>query len=808
MFCFRPSRTLGTILVLLIGCLATLGLRPLGEAGKPADKTLAPYFMVVSDEPGKDVMPLKSSQAFVSIAGLVAEVKVTQVYKNTGKKTLEAIYVFPGSTRAAVHAMRLTIGERVIEAEIMERQKARETYEAAKKAGKTTSLLEQQRPNVFQMNVANILPGDEIKVELNYLELLQAEDKVYEFIYPTVVGPRYTTKTTEGAPDTDKWVQNPYLHEGEAPPYTFGLKVELTSGLPITRLASPSHEVEIKYSGQNAAQVKIKDEKTAGNKDFVLHYALAGDKIDSGLLLYPGQDENFFLLMMEPPAKVEPKEVLPREYVFIVDVSGSMYGFPLETSKALMQDVIQALRPKDFLNVILFASGQSILAPGGSLPASAENKQKALDFIKSQPGGGGTNIVPAMQQALGLPRTEGVSRIVAVATDGYVDVEPQVFQLIRDNLKSANLFAFGIGTSVNRHLIEGMARAGMGESFVVLNPGEAAKQAARFQNYIANPVLTDIKVAYEGFQAYDVEPESVPDLFALRPLTILGKYRGSPTGAIVVKGKTAQGPFERRIKLEEAKPSPDNAALRFLWARQRIMGLVDFSNFDRGNKDLEKQVIALGLKYSLMSPFTSFVAVDKVKRADGQLVTVKQPLPLPEGVSDLAIGGSAPGTPMASMMPPSPGYGGKYIPERGFTRKAKAPKPSYDTAQAGSGGGAPQGTPPTTTPEPAVTVKVKDVQTVGALPAAGVRQVLVDEAARLARCCQDAVKNGYQLPAEITLVFTVGTDGQVMGEPVGKPPLANQGFESCLAQALKGLDFPQAKKAPAQVTVKLTLTVK
>ena len=384
-------------------------------------------------------MPLKSSRADVKIAGMVAEVKVTQVYQNTGKKTLEAIYVFPGSTRAAVHAMRMTIGERVIEAEIMERQKARETYEQAKKAGKTTSLLEQQRPNVFQMNVANILPDDEIKVELNYMELLQPENNVYEFVYPTVVGPRYTTKTAEGAPDTDKWVQNPYLHEGEAPPYTFGLNVELTSGLPINRLASPSHDVEIKYAGQNAAQIKIKDEKTAGNKDFVLRYALAGRKIDSGLLLYPGKEENFFLLMMEPPARVKPEAVVPREYIFIVDVSGSMHGFPLETAKALMQDIIKGLRPQDFLNVILFASGQSILAPGGSLPASAENKQKALDFIKSQPGGGGTNIVPAMKQALALPRTPGVSRIFVVATDGYVDVEPQVFQLIRDNLSGQPL---------------------------------------------------------------------------------------------------------------------------------------------------------------------------------------------------------------------------------------------------------------------------------------------------------------------------------------------------------------------------------
>ncbi|MCL4503928.1 MAG: AgmX/PglI C-terminal domain-containing protein [Deltaproteobacteria bacterium] len=803
MFRFRPLRAMLIILALFSGCLATMGLRS-AESGKPADKTLAPYFMVLSDEPDKDVMPLKSSQADVKIAGLATEVKVTQVYKNTGKKTLEAIYVFPASSRAAVHAMRMTIGERVIDAEIMERQKARETYEAAKKEGKTTSLLEQQRPNVFQMNVANILPGDEIKVELNYMELLQAEDNIYEFVYPTVVGPRYTTKTASGAPDTDKWVQNPYLHEGEAPPYTFGLNVELSSGLPITKLASPSHEVEIKYSGQNAAQVKIKDEKTAGNRDFVLRYALAGDKIDSGLLLYPGKDENFFLLMMEPPAKVAAKAVLPREYVFIVDISGSMYGFPLETSKTLMQEVIQGLRPQDFLNVVLFASGQSILAPGGSLPASAENKQKALDFIKSQPGGGGTNIVPAMSQALGLPHTEGVSRIVAVATDGYVDVEPQVFQLIRDNLKSANLFAFGIGTAVNRHLIEGMARAGQGESFVVLNPGEAAKQAARFRNYIASPVLTDIKVSYEGFQAYDVEPAAAPDLFALRPLAILGKYRGNPTGTVVVKGKTAQGPFERRIDLSEAKSSPDNAALRFLWARQRIMGLVDFSNFDPSNKDLEKQVVALGLKYSLMSPFTSFVAVDKVKRADGTLVTVKQPLPLPQGVSDLALGEGGAAAPMA-LMPGSRGYGAKYMPETAWVRKKSGPH-GYNVASAGPGGAAPGETG--TAAGPAVTVTVKNVQIDGALPAAEVRQVLNNAAAQLSRCCQDAVKTGYQLPAEITLVFTVGPDGKIVGEPAGKPPLANQGFESCLSQTLKALEFPKAQKAPAQVTVKLALSVK
>ncbi|MDP2046482.1 MAG: VIT domain-containing protein, partial [Deltaproteobacteria bacterium] len=192
---FKSFRTFGVILTLLVTGLLTTALIPgekSGGSGKPdaADKTLAPYFVVLSDDPKVDALPLKSTRADVKIAGVVAEVKITQVYRNTGQKTLEAIYVFPMSTRAAVHAMRMTIGERVVDAKIMERQKARETYDAAKKEGKTASLLEQQRPNVFQMNLANILPNDEIKVELKYMELLIPEDHIYEFVYPTVAGPR------------------------------------------------------------------------------------------------------------------------------------------------------------------------------------------------------------------------------------------------------------------------------------------------------------------------------------------------------------------------------------------------------------------------------------------------------------------------------------------------------------------------------------------------------------------------------------------------------------------------------------------
>ena len=786
-------------LALLLAGLMVLALKPLPHNLKPEgsgqkDKTLSPYFVVLSDDPEKEALPLKSTRADVKIAGKVAEVTVTQVYKNQGQKTLEAIYVFPGSTRAAVHALRLTVGERVIDAQVMERQKARQTYEDAKKAGQTTSLLEQQRSNVFQMNVANILPGDEIKVELKYLELLQAEDRVYEFVYPTVVGPRYSKLPAAGAPDTEKWVENPYLHEGQAPPYAFDLAVEVQGGLPLAKLTSPSHDIKVKYTNAKVAQVTLQDDTGGGNRDFVLRYALAGDKIDAGLLLYPGKDENFFLMVLEPPERVTPKTAVPREYIFIVDVSGSMNGYPLDTAKALMKDIITGLRPQDAMNVLLFAGGADVLSESQSLPATEDNKQRALDFISARHGGGGTNILPALKQALALPRTEGTSRILVVATDGYVHVEPEAFDLIRQNLGEANLFPFGIGTSVNRFLIEGMARAGQGEPFVVLKPEEAAGQAARFQLYVETPVLTDLKTTFQGFEAYDVEPPALPDLFALRPLTLLGKYRGKPQGTVVVTGKTAAGEFRREIKVEDSLASPDNVALKYLWARERIHRLSDYQSLASGKDEARiKEITDLGLKYNLMTAYTSFVAVDKVKRADGQVVTVKQPLPLPQGVSDLAVGK---GAPMASSLPMP------YEAARAFTgrRHSQGAQLSYDPAQT-------QGKEEDqASKERSRGLEVKVVRVQGKLEASVLQQTLEAKLSRLEKCFQDAHAEGRKLPRQVTLRLVLSAGGKVTAARVIQEKQVPSSLSNCLVKALKQMIFPKPAEGKAEVEILLTLT--
>ena len=617
------------------------------------DKTLSPYFFVKSDDPALDQLPLKATSASVNIAGVIADVAVTQEYANEGKRPIEAVYTFPASTRAAVYSMKMTIGERTIVARIAEREKARKDYEEAQRQGKSASLLEQQRPNVFRMNVANIMPGDHIKVEMKYTELLIPEDGVYEFIYPTVVGPRYSNKPEALASADEKWVANPYTHEGEKPFYSLNIQTSIAAGLPVTEIVCPSHRTNITFDGPSTASVLLDpSEKSGGNRDYILRYRLSGNSIETGLLLYPGEDENFFLAMIQPPKQVKQADIPPREYVFIMDVSGSMNGYPIDISKKLMHDLTGSLRTSDRFNVILFA-GCSNLFSEQSVPATPENLKRAIAFIDREQGSGGTELLPALRRALALKGTEGYSRTFVIATDGYVDVEREAFDLIRKNLDKANFFSFGIGTSVNRYLIEGMAHAGSGMPFVITKPDDASVQAERFRQYIGNPVLSHIKASFKGFEVYDVEPSSVPDVFAERPVIIFGKYRGIPGGTIEIDGTGGQGKFERKVNVAGAKPSASNSALRYLWARERIRNLDDLAAV--GSSEEQKEAVTmLGLKYNLLTRFTSFVAIDsEVRNKEGDATTINQPLPLPEGVSDYAVSGIT-GSAAPMMMKSSP----------------------------------------------------------------------------------------------------------------------------------------------------------
>ncbi|MDP9899680.1 VIT and vWA domain-containing protein [Variovorax ginsengisoli] len=653
---------------LALATLAFLALmaRPLHAQEAPAErqKTESPYFFVKSDTPDVDRLPLKATEVDVKISGVIADVRVTQTYRNEGQRAIEARYVFPGATRAAVNGLNVRLGGRLITAQIREKQQARIEYEAAKTEGKTAALLEQHLPNVFQMNVANILPNDEVRVELRYTELLVPQSGNYQFVFPTVVGPRYNSPQSgnAGAP----WVAQPVLRAGVASPSAFSLKVALDMPIGLQEVRSATHDIEVarRDDGRYAEVALGAARVPANDRDFVLDYRLAGERIQSGLMLYKGQGqglngagaENFFLAMIEPPKAVAASAIVPRDYIFVVDISGSMHGFPLDTAKTVLERLIGGLRPSDTFNVMLFSGSAQMLSPH-SVPASRANIAQALSTLQSRQGGGSTELIPALKQVYAAPKAAGVSRTVVVVTDGYVTVEREAFELVRKNLSKANLFAFGIGSAVNRQLIEGLARAGMGEPFVITDPIQAPEQAARFRRMVESPVLTNVRARFEGLDVYDVEPAVLPDVLGERPVIVFGKWRGAAQGRVLIEGDGANGPYRAAVAID-GLARQDTAALRTLWARHRIATLSDQEALE-GTGALSRRITDLGLQYGLLTAYTSFIAVDQVVRnpVPGQALPVDQPSPLPQGVAESALGEAAatfgaevPSTPEPEML--------------------------------------------------------------------------------------------------------------------------------------------------------------
>ncbi|MCG6866179.1 MAG: VWA domain-containing protein [Thiogranum sp.] len=622
-----------TALLAVMACLAFPATRATTTDSEPP-ASLSPYFLVEGADSAVDRLPLKKTSADVRLNGFLASVQLSQVYRNEGTQPINATYIFPGSTRAAVNGMTMTIGERRIVAQIKEKQAAKKTFEAARKAGKSASLLSQKRPNVFSMEVANIMPGDQVTVALTYTELLSAEDGVYEFVFPGVVGPRYGGDA-EQAEGEVQWISNPYLAQGRPDPVSYGINIEMTSPLPIDDLVSPTHELLTQWQDKQSVKLSLKDAANAGNRDFILRYRLQDEQILTGLTRFEADGENYFLLVSEPPMRVTPEQIPARDYFFVVDVSGSMAGFPLDTARDLMARLLNNLKPSDRFNILFFSGGSAVLSPQ-PLAATPHNINRAINMMNKQRGGGGTELYAALQRAFAMPGDDSVSRNIVLVTDGYISAEDRVFRLVDEQLHRNNLFAFGIGSSVNRFLIESIARVGRAEAFVVTGSADAARTSGQFSQYISAPALTNIRVEADGVELYDLEPARAPDMLAQRPVMVIGKYRNAADDASIrLTGVGGQGAQSWTFRLDEAQSV--DSTLPQLWARKRLERLYAVP---ADNKEvLRERIVELGLQYSLLTRHTSFVAVDDtVRNTAGDAEDVKQPLPLPEGVSNLAVG--------------------------------------------------------------------------------------------------------------------------------------------------------------------------
>lgn len=587
--------------------------------------------------------PLKHTDVKADISGFLVRATVTQEFENTANDKIEAIYTFPLPQNAAVDDMTMLVGGRTVKGKIAKREEAKQIYENARRNGNVAALLDQERPNIFTQSVTNIMPGEKVKIVISYVETLKYEDGNYEFVFPMVVGPRYIPGNAIGkqgggwAPDTDRVPDASRITPNVAKPSTraghdISLEVTLDASVPLDNLLSKTHDVEIKRNGDSKAIVKLKDQATLPNKDFILKYDVAGRRINDAILTHNGANGGFFQLILQPPDRPTTDQITPKELVFVLDTSGSMSGFPIEKAKEAMKHAIDGLNPHDTFNLITFAGDTHVLFPK-PVPATRENLRQAQEFLADRRGGGGTEMMKAIRVALDPTDSQEHIRIVCFMTDGYIGNEPEIIAEIKRH-PNARVFSFGIGSSVNRFLLDKMAQAGRGEvEYVNLND-DGSKAAKRFHERVQNPLLTDIEVDWGGMKSSDVYPKQIPDLFSAKPLVLTGKYTGSGRATIRLRGKQAGQTLTREIAVDFPASQPQHDVLATLWARTKIDDLTmqDPNNGER--LDLRETITALGLQYRLMTQYTSFVAVEEKIITDGSTPRrVDVPVEMPAGVS-------------------------------------------------------------------------------------------------------------------------------------------------------------------------------
>lgn len=736
------------------------------------------------------VCPLKHTEVTASIAGFIGRVTVKQTFTNPTARKIEAIYVFPLPQDSAVDQMTMLVGDKRIVAEIKEREEARRAYEQARAAGYVAGLLDQERPNIFTQSIANIEPGATVEIEISYVEMVKYEDGQFTWVFPMVVGPRYIPgggsaqspmtigRNTPQAPDAGR-ITPPVTPQGTRAGHDIHITVQIDGGSPRmapAQISSELHQIEREPTvAPGMARLHLKHKDEIPNRDFVLRYRLGDEKMGNAFLTHADTRGQYFALVLQPPQRVVPDAVVPRELIFVLDTSGSMQGYPIEKAKEVMDGAIAGLRSSDTFNLITFAGDTHVLweAPR---PASPENLREARAFLASRSGGGGTEMMKAIEAALvqkpvvrpirrprielgnqaapdaGDANTSGATanvlspdalarrvpdgkevtvqlhvdqveswpaanvrstwsgqavrtangifevsgapvgqqkagarflahgswvwsqamdhpvlevervewidsgnasltpqdeivepssiapiRIVCFMTDGYVGNDQDIIAAVQRNAGTTRVFSFGIGNSVNRYLLDGMAREGRGEVEYVTLASQGEEAVKRFTERISAPVLTDIQLEWGGLAVSDVYPSRVPDLFSAKPVVVFGRLNGNVRGTVRLTGNTGTGPYESEIELGGQMIPQKHDSLASLWARSKVDALMAAGLRGEGAQvpeQTKRQVIELGLSYRLMTQFTSFVAVEEMRiTSGGQPVTVRVPVEMPAGVS-------------------------------------------------------------------------------------------------------------------------------------------------------------------------------
>ncbi|RLB45322.1 MAG: hypothetical protein DRJ42_30170, partial [Deltaproteobacteria bacterium] len=582
----------------------------------PAPVTATPEEHEEDEEAGDEAalpvdtdLPLVATRVEATVSGMVARVNVTQSFTNPHDRPIEAIYLFPLPADSAVDDMEMVIGDRIVRGQIKRRAQARQVYEEARSEGRRAALLEQQRPNLFAQRVANIGPGETIEVRLSYVQALPFEDGAYELVYPMVAPPRHDPSNPGSVIAPGGEVRQPS---------SVSLSLTIDAGLPLGRIESPTHDIAIERGGRQLATVRLEAARESQAQDFVLRYDVSGETPRATVMAHRAagsEEDGHFSLVIQPPAAPAEETIAPREMVFVVDTSSSMAGRPLEHARAVMDHALGTVRAGDTFQVLAFSDRVVSLAPE-PLAWSEDNLRRAKTFVEGIRATGSTNMVPAIEAALEGPLGRGHEderlKLVVLLTDGFIGDEADVLRSIAENLGDARLYTFGIGSNTNRFLLERACEVGRGRTIVATLSEDPTEVATRFARLVDKPVFTDVEIDWGGLAVSDVYPRRLPDLFAGKPLVVHGRFEGGGSADVKIRGTVNGQRFERVIAVTFPEESADDrhAAHGTLWARAAVHERMN-RIFLRDDPELIEEVTDLGLRYRMVTQYTSFVAVEE-----------------------------------------------------------------------------------------------------------------------------------------------------------------------------------------------------
>ena len=617
-------------------------------------KILLPQFSLAGEI--DSALPLERTTVRAQLTGPLADVQVAQRFTNPLSETADLDYLFPLPEDAAITAFDLLIGTRRVQGDLRELEDAREQYQQAQSQGKRAALLEQRRPNLLAVRLANVRPGEAIEAHLRYQQRLKFEDDSYTFVFPMGITPRYNSPT------------HPYEGDGLHAPLagasekigTLEIEVHVDAGVELAgEPRSPSHPLEI--TGQDARHFQA---RLAGahipDHDFVLRYQVASDQLKTAAWTRAKDNNLLFLAALLPPRLEEEPTLPPREFVFVLDRSGSMSGEPILQARNALRACLRSTGPEDTVRILLF-DDQLEWYQKEPFKVTQKELEKADAFLSNVAGRGGTEIIGAIEAALKLPQDRNRARFVVFLTDGAVSAEERALDQIRSRIGSARIFTFGIGPSVNRALLSRMARLGSGRAEFLQLDEDIEGAIIRFQDSVSFPTLTDITLHWENGQAWDVYPSRLPDLYSGQPLEICGFAKRSGAGPLRLKlqGRRAGQPVTLHLELPSPAAEEDaaSAMIDHIWARARVDDLMEQQELDsRKTSKIRAEILGLAIEYHLVTELTAFVAVDsQADPTSGQARIIHISQPLPKGLSRQPFA-SLPPSPMsmpAAVPPPS-----------------------------------------------------------------------------------------------------------------------------------------------------------